>query len=337
MALFRQNADRRRRAITLPQDRELAPRPARSWRSIAIAAVPPHSAVPLHPMGGWGRVVIAVLVAGSMIAGSLSDSRAEGAPPAPATACQFALIGAGPVSAVIDGRSFVLDDGREVRLAGIEVPHLPPPGETGPRAEASLAARAALAALIAGQNVELRQPRPAAGATDRYGRTLAHVYLIENGTRNSGGSSVVHELLAKGHARVAAEVGDRACAAEFLARERAAREAKLGLWGERYYAILEAESGAALLAERGRFTVVEGKVLSVRESGGTIYMNFGRRWSDALTVTVLKRHERGFTAAGLSPKSLENRRLRVRGFLDERNGPRIEATRPEQIEIAERN
>jgi hypothetical protein len=34
-------------------------------------------------------------------------------------------------------------------------------------------------------------------------------------------------------------------------------------------------------------------------------MNFGRRWSEALTVTVLKRHERGFTAAGLSPKSLK--------------------------------
>jgi len=30
-------------------------------------------------------------------------------------------------------------------------------------------------------------------------------------------------------------------------------------------------------------------VLSVRESGGTIYMNFGRRWSQALTVTILKR------------------------------------------------
>ena len=66
-------------------------------------------------------------------------------------------------------------------------------------------------------------------------------------------------------------------------------------------------------------------------------MNFGRRWSEALTVTVPKRHERAFAAAGLTPKALENRRLRVRGWVEERNGPRIEATRPEQIEIAERN
>jgi len=40
---------------------------------------------------------------------------------------------------------------------------------------------------------------------------------------------------------------------------------------------------------------------------------------------------------GLEPKKLENRRVRVRGWVEERSGPRIEAARPEQIEIAERN
>jgi hypothetical protein len=148
---------------------------------------------------------------------------------------------------------------------------------------------------------------------------------------------VAHELLAKGFARVGANVGNTACAAELLSHERVARTAKLGLWTEAYYAILGAESGAELLAERGHFTVVEGKVLSVRDSGGTIYVNFGRRWSEALTVTISKRHERIFTGAGLAPKTLESRRIRVRGWVEERNGPRIEATRPEQIEMAELN
>ena len=184
--------------------------------------------------------------------------------------------------------------------------------------------------MIAGQNVELRQLGP---EVDRYGRILAYVYLIGA----DFGHSVAHAMLAKGYGRVAARVGDQACAAELLAWERAARRAKLGLWGDPQYAIVRAESGAALLAERGHFAVVEGKVLSVRESGGTIYMNFGRRWSEALTVTVAKRDERSFAAAGLQPKSLENRYLRVRGWIEERNGPRIEAVRPEQIELAERN
>jgi hypothetical protein len=39
----------------------------------------------------------------------------------------------------------------------------------------------------------------------------------------------------------------------------------------------------------------------------------------------------------MQPKTLEHRRVRVRGWIDERNGPRIEATRTEQIEIAELN
>jgi hypothetical protein len=143
-------------------------------------------------------------------------------------------------------------------------------------------------------------------------------------------------MLASGHARVAAEVGNTACAAELMSRERAARIAKLGLWGDPpYYAVRGAERFEDLLADRGHFAVVDGKVLSVRESGGTIYMNFGRRWSQALTVTISKRHERIFAGAGVQPKRLTNRVVRVRGWIDERNGPRIEATRPEQIEIAE--
>ena len=153
--------------------------------------------------------------------------------------------------------------------------------------------------------------------------------------------SAAHEMLARGFARVSAHetgTGYRACADELLARERAARQAKLGLWGEEpYYVVMGAESLAELLAEHGQFSVVEGKVLSVRESGGTIYMNFGRRWSQALTVTISKRNERNFAAAGIDPKRLENRRVRVRGWVEERGGPRIEASRPEQIEIAERN
>ena len=50
---------------------------------------------------------------------------------------------------------------------------------------------------------------------------------------------------------------------------------------------------------------------------------------------VLKRHERNFVAAGLEPRKLANLRVRVRGWMEERNGPRMEAMRPEQIEIVE--
>jgi endonuclease YncB( thermonuclease family) len=245
----------------------------------------------------------------------------------PSNSCSLEAVGEGKVSAVVDGRSFLLDDGREVRLPGIEVPLAPLPSEKGARAEAGNTAREALERLIAAEAVELRAAAP---ISDRYGRMLAHAYYIHEGQRKSA----AHELLAQGFARVSSEAGG--CAAELLASERQARERKLGLWAEPYYAIVGAERFTELLVQRGHFTVVEGKILSVRESGGTIYMNFGRRWSEALTVTISKRNERNFTAAGIDPKRLEGSRVRVRGWIEERSGPRIEALRPEQIEIAER-
>jgi endonuclease YncB( thermonuclease family) len=231
--------------------------------------------------------------------------------------------GAGPgfpgqVAKILDGRSLVLADGREIRLAALEVPV-----EASGAAEAS---RAALAAMLAGAAVEMR---PAAATPDRYGRTVAYV--------SAGGRSAAHAMLAMGHARMSAQIGDSACATELLSRERVARTARLGLWADPRYSILRSGDLTGLLAGRGQFAVVEGKVVSVRDRGGTIYINFGRRWSQSLTVTISKRQERIFRGADLAPKALENRRVRVRGWIEVRNGPRIEASRPEQIEIAEPN
>ena len=61
-----------------------------------------------------------------------------------------------------------------------------------------------------------------------------------------------------------------------------------------------------------------------------------RRIGD-ITVTIRKRNERSFAAAGLDLPSLAGRRIRVRGWLEARGGDRawIEAERPEQIEMAD--
>jgi endonuclease YncB( thermonuclease family) len=276
-------------------------------------------------MGGWvGIGIIGLSLLGSA-PGAAAPARTIAA--VPGAACRFDVVGAGRVAAVLDGRSLALDDGREVRLAGIEAPPMPAPGETDAHAAAAAAAKAALESLVLGQTVELRQRQQ---ESDRYGRLLAFVSLPE-----AAEPSIAHALIGRGFARVAASLDDPACTAELLSRERVARTQRLGLWAEPDYAIMSAENGVALLGQQGHFAVVEGKVASVRESGGMIYMNFGRRWSQALTVTILKRHERSFAAAGLQPDRLANLRLRVRGYIEERSGPRIEATRPEQIEIAE--
>ncbi len=245
----------------------------------------------------------------------------------PSSACGSDIMARVTASRVSDGRTFVLADGREVRLAAIEVPPLSQESGAAPN---SAAARDGLAALLAGAETVLKQAEPQ--QTDRYGRIVAYAFVTRDGSERL----VQGDLLARGFARVAPRAGSHACTMELLSRESAARRAKLGLWAGSYYDSLDAENPAAVLAEQGRFALVEGKVVSVRESGATIYVNFGRRWSTDFTVTILKRNERSFAAAGLEPKKLSGRRIRVRGWIEERGGPWIEAVRPEQIEVTDR-
>jgi hypothetical protein len=171
---------------------------------------------------------------------------------------------------------------------------------------------------------------------DRYGRLPALAYRDERGSLQSLDALMIREGAAVAGLPPAEGQKDRkACMDLLLAAENTARKAKLGLWSDPDYDTKASDNPTAILAARGRFAIIEGKVFSVRENGGTIYVNFGRRWSEDFTVTILKRNGAKFTAAGMDPKRLEGRQVRVRGFVEERGGPWIEAMGPEQIEIAE--
>lgn len=247
------------------------------------------------------RVAIkAVMMLGLFLSGTAA-SRA---------ACAFPPQGEGRVAAIIDGRTFRMEDGREVRLAGIEL--LPATGGTD-----------RLSALIGGHEVVLRYPTD---IPDRYGRQPAFVFLA--GTSNS----VQRVLLAAGQAVASATVADAGCAMELSAAEAEARAKKQGLWANPV-AIKNSERPGDILAEVGRFAVVEGKVLSARQAGTTFYVNFGRRWTRDFAVTISRRMMPSFEAAGIELRSLTNKRIRVRGWVGRHGGPRIQATHVGQIEL----
>jgi endonuclease YncB( thermonuclease family) len=234
--------------------------------------------------------------------------------PARAADCMFEPQGEGRVVAVIDSRTFRLEDGREIRLAGIE----PIATEEGIANGAD-----ALAALVLNRNVTLRGEND---SPDRYGRQPAFVFL------DPSDGSVQGLLVKQGKALVSPTLADKACAASLILAETAARLAKQGIWSNPAV-ILSAGNPGTILARIGQFTVVEGKVLSVREAGATTYINFGRRWTQDFAVTISRRMLPAFEAAGIALKSLENRRIRVRGWIEARGGPRIEALQTGQIEL----
>jgi endonuclease YncB( thermonuclease family) len=224
-------------------------------------------------------------------------------------ACKLPGLGTATVASVRDGRTLLLTDGRELRLAAIE---------------ADDASRAALDTLAAGKMLRLEKLGP---EQDRYGRLVAIAYT------DDARESLQQVMLAQGQARVSGRVGNRPCAELLLKAEHTARATVRGIWADPNFAPLPSHDVTRITAVRGRFALVEGKVLSVRESGATIYVNFGRRWAQDFAVTILKRHRRDFAAAGIEPKELEGRRIRVRGWVEQRRGPMMEASVPEQIEV----
>jgi endonuclease YncB( thermonuclease family) len=248
--------------------------------------------------------------------------------PAVSAGCSFESQGEGRVAAIIDARSFRLEDGREIRLAGIEPVFSEKTLAEKEKVPAEKSnATLALSALLAGREVKLSGEDD---TPDRYGRQTAFVFL------SSSETSIQALLLAQGEALVSGTVTDKECASVLAAAETAAREAKKGTWADPS-AIKNAESPGDILAGIGRFTVVEGKVLSVRQAGATTYLNFGRNWTRGFAATISKRIIPVFEAAGIVPKSLENRKIRVRGWVEARGGPRIEMLRVGQMELLGEN
>jgi endonuclease YncB( thermonuclease family) len=231
---------------------------------------------------------------------------------ASAEPCRTIELGGGRVAAIENSRTLALSDGRKIRLAGIEW--------AVPEAEA----KAALSELLLGRPVTLAAPEKP--EPDRYGRLYAFPSVSGSET------PIQYGLLERGIVLVSGRVSDKGCAAALAAAEKRARDQRLGAFAQGGPAAHQADKYTAILAETGRFAVVEGKVLSVREAGNTIYVNFGRRWSEDFTVTIAKRLQPAFISGGVVPKSLSGQVVRVRGFIEERSGPWIEATSPAQFE-----
>ncbi len=113
--------------------------------------------------------------------------------------------GTAKVAAVRDGRTLILDDGCELRLAAIEVTD---------------ENRGASQALVAGRALRLER---LGAEPDRYGRLVAFAFAGE------AQQSLQQALLEQSRTRVSARIGAKACSDALLTTERAARAEGRGL------------------------------------------------------------------------------------------------------------
>lgn len=152
----------------------------------------------------WGALLLQGLALALLAGGAAADEQAR-------------------VRVVTDGDSLTLEDGRDIRLLGINAPELG--HHERPVEPLGEAARQRLAELVEGRLVQLRYGPE---RYDRYRRTLAHVHL-------PGVGSVEKALVQEGMAFAIVIPPNLDQADTLFAADAAARAAGRGIWGHPYY------------------------------------------------------------------------------------------------------
>ncbi len=254
------------------------------------------------------------------------DAEADGATIKALRACGLTAGKEQLVREIVDGDTFVLEDGRQVRVVGLQAPKLPlgrKNFDTWPLADE---AKLALSEMTLGRRVRLLY---GGSREDRHGRILAHALVVDEPGAEAG-LWVQRALLTVGMARVYSFRDNRACLSPLITAERQARRAEIGIWGDPYYSVRSPQDTNDHL---DTFQLVEGRVVDAAQVSSGVYLNFGRDWRRDFTIFVANRDLKRFDKAGVDLMTLDGARIRTRGWLDYRNGPMIEVTHPEQIEV----
>jgi len=200
------------------------------------------------------------------------------------------------VQRVVDGDTLRLNDGRSVRMIGLNAPETGKKGQSAqPFAEASKRRLQTLVDESDGQ-VSLRVGEQAA---DRYGRTLANVY-------GRNGANLEAQLLAEGLGYLVAISPNVALVDCQLAAEKTARQAGVGLWRDSPVQSPEQINS-------GGFAVVSGRVTNVQRNGGGVWIEFG----DALVLRIAPNLVGEFDIAGLL--RLKGQQVEARGWAVDRS------------------
>ncbi|MBV4522558.1 thermonuclease family protein [Pseudomonas sp. SWRI74] len=200
------------------------------------------------------------------------------------------------VQRVVDGDTLRLNDGRNVRMIGLNTPEL---GKKGRSDEPfAVTARKRLEALIAASDgrVDLQ---PGQESKDRYGRTLAHVY-------GADGANLEAQMLAEGLGFLVAVAPNVDLVDCQQAAERSARQAGLGVW--RQSPVLKADQ----ISTSG-FAVLSGRVSKVQRNRGGVWIEL----QDSVVLRVAPNLLGRFDVASL--EGLKGKQIEARGWVLDRS------------------
>lgn len=163
---------------------------------------------------------------------------------------------------------------------------------------------------------------------DRFGHTLAHAI-----TKN--GEWIQAQMVARGLTWVFGSAKSRDLYIPLLKHEELARSQSVGLWDLSAFAV---KNNRTIMENTyNSFQVYEGTILSFAHKDNYTFINFGKDPKTDFTIVINKRNVPPFRTVtghhGYAPPSLVNQRIRVRGWVEDSNGPMIELLFQEQLEL----
>ena len=215
-----------------------------------------------------------------------------------------------------------LANGDIIRLTGLNYTDYAG-AEAGPFA---ITALKILKDMLEGEDIEVYQtPKKDTGRMNRMGHQLAHLMRRDDGAWAQG------VILSLGLAQVQTTQSNAEMAAQMYMLEDAARKANLGIWpGDD--AILTPDNAAEHV---NSVRIVEGVIKSTAMNKNRTYLNFGGNWRDDFTISIAPENKRRFSKNGMNPLEWSGKRVRVRGWLEDYNGPHIEIDHPEALQFIE--
>lgn len=226
------------------------------------------------------------------------------------------------VDQVINALTIRLKDNRIIQLSGIEIPDLTPydAGDIALKAQNEMEAR------LPNRKIRLYQTKDDdKGRINRLGYHLAHVMLPTIEEDEDGEKVEIWLqgfLVVNGLARVRPNERNPEMADQLYALEDKARKEKRGLWNAEKYPQFAVYDPSGEIPKND-FAIVEGTVKSVATVRNTTYLNFGDNWRDDFTIALDSGLRRDLSKAGTDALSLEGQKIRVRGWVEDYNGPFI--------------
>jgi len=219
------------------------------------------------------------------------------------------------VKSVHDGDTLKLNDGRKIRLIGINTPEL---ARDNQAAQAyAHQARNSLIQLIK-QTEQKIQLVYGVDRQDKYKRTLAHIYL-------ANGQNMQARLISQGLATAFTTPPNDRMASCYRMLEKAAMQQQLGIWSLADYQIQPSDQ----LAKNAKgFRRIEGRVRQTHLSKKSFWINL----HGDVNIRIASHDLKYFDNAELS--QLKHKNIRIRGWLHpEKNSHFINLRHPDALQL----